>query len=302
MGHAQPLFSIIVPTYRRPAQLAACLRAMARMDYPRGGFEVIVVDDGGQTIPEALIASFKDRLDVTVLAQEHAGPAAARNTGAAKATGQFLAFTDDDCLPAPDWLQALALCFERVPERAIGGRTVNALPGNPYSTASQILIDYLYSYYNADPDQARFFASNNLALPAERFRAIGSFDGAWQRAAAEDRELCDRWLQQGLQMTYAQEVIVYHEHALTLRTFLRQHFSYGRGAFWFHRIRSRRGMGPVKVEPVRFYRNLLLYPFAQKHGRRAPLLTGLMLVSQIANAAGFFWERHTTSLKKTEST
>ena len=48
-------------------------------------------------------------------------------------------------------------------------------------------------------------------------------------------------------MTYAQEVIVYHEHDLTLRTFLRQHFSYGRGAFWFHRIRARRGMGPVKV-------------------------------------------------------
>ena len=51
----------------------------------------------------------------------------------------------------------------------IGGRTVNALPGNPYSTASQLLIDYLYSYYNADSGQARFFTSNNLAVAAERF-------------------------------------------------------------------------------------------------------------------------------------
>jgi glycosyltransferase involved in cell wall biosynthesis len=273
---------------------------MARMDYPRGSFEVIVVDDGGQTVPEALKTSFKDRLDVSFLVQEHAGPARARNTGAAKARGRFLVFTDDDCLPASDWLQTLALWFERVPEHAIGGRTVNALPDNPYSSASQILIDYLYSYYNADPDQARFFASNNLALPAERFRAIGSFNGFWMRAAAEDRELCDRWLRQGLQMTYAEEVIVYHAHALTLRTFLRQHFSYGRGAFWFHRTRTRRGMGPLKVEPVRFYRNLLLYPFAQKQGsRRRTLLMGLLLVSQIANAVGFFWERYTTNPKGT---
>ena len=298
MGRAQPLFSIIVPTYHRPAQLAACLQAIARQDYPRGGFEVIVVDDGGQTASGSLVTSFKDRLDVTILAQEHAGPAVARNTGAAKAAGQFLAFTDDDCLPASDWLQNLARRFERVPDSAIGGRTLNALPDNPYSTASQLLIDYVYSHYNADPDHARFFASNNLALPAERFRAVGRFDGAWQRAAAEDRELCDRWLHEGLQMTYAEEVIVYHAHHLTFRTFLRQHFSYGRGAFWFHRIRARRGMGRVKVESVRFYRKLLLYPFAQEQRRRAPLLTGLLLAAQAANAAGFYWERYRMRLKE----
>ena len=269
------------------------------MDYPRSDFEVIVVDDG-QSVPEELIAPFKERLDVTVCAQAHAGPATARNNGAAKAAGRFLAFTDDDCLPASDWLQNLARCFERSPERAVGGRTLNALPDNPYSSASQFLIDYLYGYYNADPGQAKFFASNNLAIPAERFRAIGSFDAVWHRAAAEDRDLCDRWLQQGLQMIYAEEVVVYHAHVLTFRTFLRQHFSYGRGAFWFHRKRARSGVRDLKVEPVRFYRDLLLYPIVRKQGWRVPLLMALLLISQIANALGFFWERHANAPPKKE--
>src|SRR5438552_18931735 len=112
MGLAKPRFSIIVPTYKRPAQLAACLQAIARLDYPRDGFEVIVVNDGSQAPPQALIASFKDRLDMTLLKQAHAGPGAARNTVAAKARGKSIAFTDDDCLPGPDWLRSVALWFQ----------------------------------------------------------------------------------------------------------------------------------------------------------------------------------------------
>ena len=291
MGLAKPRFSIIVPTYKRPAQLAACLQAIARLDYPRDGFEVIVVNDGSQAPPQALIASFKDRLDMTLLKQAHAGPGAARNTGAAKARGKYLAFTDDDCLPVPDWLQTLAVRFEKVPESAVGGRTLNALPDNPYSTASQVLVDYLYSYYNANHDQARFFTSMNLAVPAERFRMLGGFDVSWPYAAGEDRELCDRWLYHGFQMVYAQEVNIYHVHALTFRTFCRQHFCYGRGAFHFHKARAQRGLGRIKLEPLLFYRNLLRQPFSPVRERRALLLVTLLLVSQVVNAAGFFWER-----------
>jgi GT2 family glycosyltransferase len=131
----------------------------------------------------------------------------------------------------------------------------------------------------------------NLAFPAERFHTMGGFDGSWPYAAGEDRELCDRWLYHGFRMTYAKEVNVYHVHALTFRTFCRQHFCYGRGAFYFHKTRAQRGLGRVKVEPLMFYRNLLRQPFSNVRERRAPLLLTLLLVSQVVNAAGFFWER-----------
>src|SRR5437016_6865605 len=186
-----PVFSIVVPTYNRPGQLAACLQALAHLSYPKDCFEAIVVDDGGQTRPDEVVASFRDRLDLTLLRQPHAGPAAARNTGVVKARGAFLAFTDDDCRPWRDWLKTLAVRLAKDPDCIVGGRTINALPDNPYSSASQHLIDYLYSYYNADPDRARFLTSNNLTLAADRFRAIGGFDTTFPGAAAEDRDFCD---------------------------------------------------------------------------------------------------------------
>ena len=105
MGPKPPLFSVVIPTYGRPRQLTACLQSLARLDDSRGAFEVIVVDDGSETPPQAAIAAAGVRLDVALLQQSHAGPAAARNAGALKARGAFLAFTDDDCQPAPDWLQ-----------------------------------------------------------------------------------------------------------------------------------------------------------------------------------------------------
>lgn len=289
MSQKHHFFSIIIPTYRRREQLTACLQSIARLDYPRDRFEVIVVDDGSEAPPKDVVAFFDDRLNTTLLTQPHAGPATARNTGAAEAKGDFLVFTDDDCAPAPDWLQTLAARFASAPDHAIGGRTLNALPDNLYSTTSQALIDYLYAYYNAVPGKAVFFTSNNLALPADRFRAIGGFDTRFPLAAGEDRELCDRWLHRGYPMTYAPEVVMYHAHALTLRSFGRQHFNYGRSAFHFHRARARRREAGIKVEPFSFYLNMLHRSLAQGWRGLGPAV--LLAVSQLANAAGFFYEQ-----------
>ena len=291
MAQEPPFFSIIIPTYKRPQRLAACLQALSRLNYPRDRFEVIAVDDGSESPPEQVVSSYSGQLDVKLLSQLHAGPATARNTGAAQARGDFLAFTDDDCAPDPGWLQALAVHFATVPDHLVGGQTLNALPDNPYSTASQTLVTYLYTYYNRNPNRAHFFASNNLAVTAAHFHAIGGFDTRYTLAAAEDREFCDRWLYHGYRMSYAPEAVVYHAHALTLRTYWRQHFNYGLGAARFHAAHARRGQRGIKLEPPAFYINLLCYPFTQRSGWRAPLQALLLLTSQVANAFGYFWER-----------
>lgn len=287
---SRPVFSIVVPTHARPRQLHACLSALAALDYPRRRFEVIVVDDGSEAPPEEIVERFGDRIDIRLVTQSHAGPAAARNTGARWARGEFLAFTDDDCAPAPDWLTELAARFAIAPDHALGGRTLNGLPENPFSSASQLLIGYLYAYYNDDPEEARFFTSNNMALPAEAFHEIGGFDTSFPRAAAEDRELCDRWLHHGRRMCYVPEAVVHHAHALTFRSFWHQHLNYGRQAFYFHRVHARRSQTKIRLEPPSFYLSLLRHPFAEEGGRRAPLLATLMGMSQMATAAGFFWE------------
>ena len=283
-------FSIIIPTYKRRDQLAACLESTARLDYLRDRFEVIVVDDGGQISPEETVARVRTPLNITLIKQVHGGPAKARNLGAAHAKGTFLAFTDDDCILSHDWLKALRGRFDRTPDSMIGGRTLNKVPHNIFSKTTHLLIEYLYSYYNANPGQARFFASNNLALPKESFLKIGGFNPVFSRAAAEDREFCERWLRRGYSMIYAPEALISHLHPLTPFTFFRQHFNYGRGAFHFRRMQTQAHSNIFRIEPLSFYSTVLTYPFS--HGRKhlAPLFCALLMLTQMANANGFLWE------------
>jgi GT2 family glycosyltransferase len=302
MSRELPFISIIVPTYARPERLSACLQALACLEYPGDRYEVIVVDDGSDNPQESVVSTFRDRLDIRLLRQPHAGPAAARNRGSSLARGVFLAFTDDDCMPVSSWLKTLATRLIEMPDCMVGGLTLNALTENSYSTASQLLVDYLYSYYNEDTNQGRFFTSNNFALSADSFLKVGGFDISFPGAAGEDREFCDRWLEKGYRMIHAPEALVYHAHTLTLPTFWQQHFNYGRGAFRFHQARLNKRGGRIKVEPLSFYLNLLRYPFSREQGTNALLLAILLLVSQLANVAGFFREflnhKDTKDIKK----
>jgi glycosyltransferase involved in cell wall biosynthesis len=286
-------FSVIVPTYNRPQPLADCLGALARLDYPREQFEVIVVDDGGGTLANAITAGYADRLAVRWLRQAHAGPGIARNLGAGQARGEYLAFTDDDCAPCPDWLSALENRFARAPECLVGGATINGKPANLYASASQLLIDYLYACFfpvGSAPKASAFATSNNMSLPIDRFRALGGFQPVLPSASAEDRDLCYRWQRAGYALCYAPEVRVVHQQQLTLSSFLRQHYTYGRGAYLHRRRQSAAERRSLRVEPLAFYTNLIRYPLAI-HARKSWRLAGLLLLAQLANVAGFARER-----------
>ena len=291
MSPDNPTFSVIIPTYERPVQLSKCLESIAHLDYPKNKFEVIVVDDGSKIPPEELVNSYTDRLNIRLLTQINAGPAGARNTGAEKAKGEFLAFTDDDCEPEQNWLKAFEKEFKRDSDIFLGGYIINALSKNPYSTASQELINYLYTYYNSDRNNATFFTSNNIAVKADLFQKIGGFDVTTLRATAEDREICDRWVYYGHKMTYITDAVVFHSHNLSLSQFWRQHFNYGRGAYYFRKVRAIRGQEKVKLEPASFYSDLILYPYKRKEIKQKTYISILLVLSQIANALGFYWER-----------
>lgn len=286
----QPFFSVIIPTYSRPKELAVCLESLVSLSYPRERFEVIVVDDGSEVSLESTTAPFQTQLHLSLITQQNSGPAKARNTGAFAAQGKFLAFTDDDCRPAANWLQALENRLTTAPTSLLGGRTINALPDNLYATASQSLIDYLYSYYNCHPEREHFFASNNMAVSAEQFRKLGGFNTSFPLAAGEDREFCSRWQHCGYPTLYAPEAEVFHAHALTLAKFWKQQFNYGRGAFCFQTI-SKKQTGKTALQQPLFYLKLLVYPFSCQSQYPALLLVLLFALSQVAVAAGLIKEK-----------
>jgi len=293
-----PTFSIIVPTLHRPARLADCLRSLAALSYPKHGFEIVIVDDGSSPITEKQVADVARESGVVTqyLSRARGGPAKARNAGARAAGGRYLAFTDDDCVVSPEWLTHLERGLEADENAIVGGQTLNGLPDVLCSTASQLLIDYLYDYFHVELTGARFFTTNNLAVTAERFAESGGFDESFPLAAGEDREFCERWQREGGRLAYAEGAVVHHRHLLNLWRFLRQHFNYGRGAHFLHRSRVRdAGTGGLaarpRVEPLSFYVRLVAYPFTRGLRWRSVPLSGLMALSQTAYAAGYVLQR-----------
>jgi GT2 family glycosyltransferase len=286
MRDPQLTWSIIVPTHGRPAKLAAYLEALAWQEYPVDRFEVIVVDDGSMP-PLVPMTIAREGLRVRWLRQDNAGPAAARNHGATMATGAWLAFTDDDCAPMPRWLHELANAAESHPEALLGGATRNALIDNCWAMASQLIVDTALAWVETARRDLQFVPSNNLAMPAAAFHAIGGFDVSFR--TSEDRELCDRWIRHGGTIVRAPHAIVEHAHDLTLRGFWRQHFGYGRGARRFHRARQSRGSPPFRPEG---WHALLACRTAWRRmaGVRRIQVIAALALWQVANLAGFVWE------------
>jgi len=283
-----PAFSVIIPTFDRPRQLAECLASLAELRPPPGGFEVIVVDDGSSAPVDGLVEGFRSPLDISLVRRANAGPGTARNVGADRARGEFLAFSDDDCRPDPRWLQELAAGFRLHPTHLIGGTTRNGLPESACSTTSQLILDTAYAHYNRDPDGPLFFASNNMAVPAEAFRKVGGFDERFP-FASEDREFCDRWRHLGHGMSVAPDAVVVHLHRLGLRGFCRQHLAYGRGARRYHAARARRGSGRLRDDLVFHLRflGLLRAPMRELPFGLRIRVGALLVLWQVLNAVGF---------------
>jgi GT2 family glycosyltransferase len=280
---------VVIPAYGRPASLSAALEALSAQTLPRSEFEVIVSDDGS-TEPLAPTAErFTERVDVRVVRGPNAGPAAARNRGARHARAAIIAFIDDDCIPAEDWLQRIVARFKEFPGHMVGGAMANTLAHDRYARATQLVMSGVYDYYTRFQTGQRFFSTPNLSVPADRFWVIGGFAEEFGHVAGEDYDFCSRWQLAGFPSVYAPEATVGHAHGHTLGSFWRQHFGYGRGLLRVRQLAARRrGKRGVQLEAPTFYAELLTYPMRDGSSRvpRRVLNTGLVLLSQVATIAG----------------
>lgn len=281
-----PTATIVIPSFNRPERLATCLRAIAGLDYPAERLSVEIVDDGSAAPLTPVVAAIATPFAVRCTRVANGGPATARNLGASLATGELLAFTDDDCVPAADWLIAHARAFQKSPDALIGGSVRNAIARNVFSDASQDVVDFLYDYFEAEPGGVPFFTSNNLACGRSVFLAQGGFDSSFPLAAAEDRELGIRWRRNGRRLVFERDAVIHHHHDLTLSKFWRQHRNYGIGARHLHKVLEDCGDDRPRFEKLTFYAKLITYPL--KTGRRSALSRSvLMILSQLAMARGF---------------
>jgi len=216
-----PQFSVVVPAYNAAETLPDCLAALARQDVPPPLYEVIVVDDGS-TDGTARVAQ---AAGVQLISQPNAGPAAARNRGAAVARSDLLLFTDADCAPTPGWIRALSAPFADA--RVAGAK-------GAYLTAQQAIVprftqlEYEERYDRmAGTETIDFVDSYSAAYRREVFLASGGFDTVFPTASVEDQELSFRLAQQGCRLVFVPDARVYHRHNPTLRAYLRRKFLIG---------------------------------------------------------------------------
>ncbi len=279
--------SVVVATHNRRDLLERVVGAILAQTLPRDRYELILVDDGSTDGTEALGAELARREGVRYLRQPNRGVAAARNLGIREATGDVVAFTDDDCLVPPDWLERLAEGYARHPEVVgVGGRLV-APPDVLRTRAVARLEDYVARrvYGAGDEEAVSGFecpagGTNNMSYRRAALIEAGGFDEGFPPFVwGEDADLKLRLTQRGGRLLYI-PVAVVHLRDYRLGPFLRQSWQRGRGEAHFRlKHEGRRGW------PAHFKRlclaplKLLASPFRRDPALRATAALGDALLA-----------------------
>jgi len=282
--------SVVIPAYNRPQRLHRCLTALARQTLDGARFEVVVVDDGSEPPLEKPAPGETVPINLVWHRQENRGPAAARNAGAELVRAPMLAFTDDDCAPAPDWLERLCEALTQEGDHIVGGLVNNALDGNNFARASQDIVSFLFDYFDHARHLLPFATTNNMAMRRDLFDRLAGFSTAFRYAASEDRDICERLVLAGGSVSFTPLARVDHFHDMSAGGFMRQHFLYGRGAVRLDRQRKSRGQPLRRSEPISFYARMLAFPYRRYGVVRATVVATLMAVAETSMILGAVWE------------
>jgi len=215
--------SIIIPTFNGAHRIGRCLDALLRQSAGRP-VELIVVNDGSTDETASVVQRVSG---VRLINQSNAGPAAARNRGSRAAGNPIILFTDDDCIPAPGWLDAMLAPFQD-PE-VVGAKGAYRSSQNAL-LARFVQIEYEDRYRLMEKlDGIDFIDTYSAAFRRERFLEMGGYDTCFPVACAEDVELSYRMSARGWKMKFAPAAIVYHTHPDNLVAYLRKKYKF---AFW----------------------------------------------------------------------
>ncbi|HJY84914.1 MAG TPA: glycosyltransferase [Candidatus Binatia bacterium] len=215
-----PRISVVVCSYNGASTLRDCLGGLRRVRYPN--FEVIVVDDGSTDATAAIVREF----DVRLIRTGNRGLSAARNTGMEAATGEIVAYTDNDCRPDPEWLTYLAAAFQNSNHVGVGGANL-APPGDgpiaecvanaPGGPVHVLLSD----------EVAEHIPGCNMAFRKSSLEAIGGFDPQF-RTAGDDVDVCWRLQEKGWTLGFSPAAMVWHHRRNSVRNYWKQQKGYGK--------------------------------------------------------------------------
>jgi cellulose synthase/poly-beta-1,6-N-acetylglucosamine synthase-like glycosyltransferase len=216
---AWPRISVVICSHNGATTIADCLEGVAALDYP--DFETFVVDDGS-TDETSEIA---ERFDVRLIRTENRGLSSARNTGLEAASGEIVAYLDDDACPDIHWLRYVAATFMATPHAGVGGPNVppraEGLLGACMAEAPGGPIHVLLS-----DREAEHIPGCNMAFRKSALEAVGGFDPRFT-AAGDDVDMCWRLHDRGSTLGFNPAAMVWHRPRRSLGAYMRQQHGYG---------------------------------------------------------------------------
>jgi GT2 family glycosyltransferase/SAM-dependent methyltransferase len=233
--------SVIVCTRGRPEELGCCLRSLLEMS--ASAEEIVVVDNSSSG--EAL-AVVHEMPGITYVSEPRPGLSRARNAGLRVATGDIIAFTDDDTTVHRDWVRRLREGFIDPNVMSVTGLVLPARLDTPsqvtfekamggFGQGYQRIVyntEFMRRTKNRGTPVWRVGAGANMAIRREAFQIVGEFDerlGAGAAGCSEDSEFWYRLLAEGWQCLYEPAAVVFHNHRSDFRALRRQARAYIRG-------------------------------------------------------------------------
>jgi glycosyltransferase involved in cell wall biosynthesis len=232
---AKTVISLVICTRNRAARLGKCLEAVACMQTV-GSWELVLVDNGSTDDTHSILSAFAATavFPVTVCTNPIPGTGRAKNTGWQAARGDIIAFTDDDCYVAPDYIDRIHDAFQDTALGFCGGR-VSLFDPSDYPitiTDREARLDFPAGAFIS----AGEIHGANMLFRRSILEAIGGFDpelGAGTPFKCEDVDALARALHAGWAGAYLPEITVAHHHGRKPADVpaLRRSYSVGRGAY-----------------------------------------------------------------------
>lgn len=239
-----PAVSVIVPIYNGEQDLRGLLSCLMAQRYPHGKAEYILVDNGScDRTPQILAAAIDEfaakNLTLKVLNEQDIQSAyAARNTGIRAASGEFLAFTDADCYPQPNWLADLMQPFQDPAIGLVAGKIV-AFPGTTllesYAERKHIMSQQDTLAHKFCP----YGQTANLGIRVKALEEVGLFRP--YLTTGGDADICwrvqkDASPSRPWEIDYAEGAIIQHRHRQTLKDLYSQWHRYGTSNRYLHEL------------------------------------------------------------------
>ncbi len=214
-----PRISVVVCSYNGAHTIRDCFEGMVQLEYP--DLEVIVVDDGSNDSTAAIAREYGFR----VISTENRGLSNARNVGLKAATGEIVAYIDDDAYPDPHWVTYLAATFMRTAHVGVGGPNIAPPDSGPIADCVANAPGGPVHVLLTD-QEAEHIPGCNMAFRKAALEAIGGFDPQF-RTAGDDVDVCWRLQQRGWTLGFSPAALVWHHRRNSVRAYWKQQRGYG---------------------------------------------------------------------------